>query len=230
MCLLYVCVHGFELETNHMATQSTSGIVEQVCSSNMCFHRRSHQGIENVPFEQCFCSCECPIRLLASCHRMCVSAQYSPSVCMGYDTVVVPGKARYDICALWGILKNRHAPVSIWMDGQLLSADVTVLAVNHTQHMGRGLRGCPDARWDDGVLDIMYINRTTRAKLVRMFNGVKTGGKHVQLTPVVQGKEAVLRFPTEEGLFNIDGQVCRYEGGKISVQCKPNAIRFFSPK
>lgn len=86
------------------------------------------------------------------------------------------GNARYDICALWGILKNRHAPVSIWMDGQLLSADVTVLAVNHTQHMGRGLRGCPNARWDDAVLDIMYINRTTRAKLVRMFNGVKTGG------------------------------------------------------
>lgn len=74
--------------------------------------------------------------------------------------------AKYDVAALWGIFKGRASDVTVKVDGKHLTSEASMLFVNHTQHLGRGLRGCPHALWDDGLLEIAAIERQSRANLV----------------------------------------------------------------
>jgi diacylglycerol kinase family enzyme len=84
------------------------------------------------------------------------------------DWNAVLGDARYDVAALWGILKGRASGVSIIVDGQRVTSEASTFFINHTQHLGRGLRGCPHALWDDGLLDVMSLEvRESRATQVR---------------------------------------------------------------
>jgi len=141
------------------------------------------------------------------------------------------GSARYDVCALWGFLKGRKADVKMTVDGEVVSHTVSTLAITLTQHIGRKLRGNPTAMWDDGLLDICGLERESVAQTLRIFNGVKAGGSHVPITRVYrQGRRADLAFKEHEGLFNLDGQTARFQGGKISIEVVPKAIRFFASR
>lgn len=81
------------------------------------------------------------------------------------------GNARYDVCILWGIIKGRtetEGNVTLKMDGELVSNHVSNFSVQHTQHVGKGLRVCPLAYWNDGLADIMVlISRPNRTENLR---------------------------------------------------------------
>ena len=139
------------------------------------------------------------------------------------------GRARYDVCALWGLLKGRLRRVRLTIDGRRVTAEASHFWVNHTQHMGRGMKGCGRAYLDDGLLDCCEMGQESRARLLRVFNGVKGGGWHEHVAAYHQGVEATFEFQTDEGLINIDGETCRFEGGKVHVKCVPAIVRVFAP-
>lgn len=102
--------------------------------------------------------------------------------------------------------------------------------LNHTQHMGRGMRGCPGAYWNDGLFDVIAPQQLPRAELLRVFKGVQEGGWHKHITPYLQGREALFEFPTDEGVINLDGEVVRFEGGQVKVECVRDVVRLFAPQ
>lgn len=68
------------------------------------------------------------------------------------------------------------------------------------------------AVWDDGCLDVIGMEHETLSQQLRIFNGVKAKGAHYSFVPVMQqGKKVTLQFRSDEGLFNVDGQVARFE-------------------
>ena len=94
------------------------------------------------------------------------------------------GTARYDVCALWGLLKGRTTNASVKVDGKDWISGVGALFVNTTQHFGKGMRAAPAARLDDGLCDVGSI-AGSRAQSLRMFTLIKTG-QHVALADSVQ--------------------------------------------
>ena len=68
-----------------------------------------------------------------------------------------------------------------------------------------------------------------RGEVLRIFGGLQTGG-HGSLVETLQAKKCVLELPVHEGLFNLDGEVVRFEGGRITIDCVSRAFRLFSPK
>ena len=44
-----------------------------------------------------------------------------------------------------------------------------------------------------------------------------------------QGTQCTLEFPDHEGLFNVDGEVIRYQGGRVTIDCLPKSFRIFAP-
>ena len=50
------------------------------------------------------------------------------------------------------------------------------------------------------------------------------------MVETLQAKKCVLELPVHEGLFNLDGEVVRFEGGRITIDCVSRAFRLFSPK
>ena len=186
------------------------------------------------------------------------------------------GNARYDICALWGLLKGQLLKVKLTIDGKVVAPATSTFWITHTQHFGRGMRGSCEAYWDDGMFDCSAPQQLSAARLIQIFNGVKGGGWNKHVTPYFHGKEAsvsetslsppflpricsrtlmgcfappccplflltcallmtpshseaLFEFPSNEGLVNIDGEVMRYQGGKVKVECIPKVVRFFAP-
>jgi hypothetical protein len=81
-----------------------------------------------------------------------------------------------------------------------------------TQHIGRGLRGSPAAVWDDGECNVCALEHEPVAEQLRVLNGLKSNGAHFNFAEVQrQGRHVTLDFKSHEGLFNIDGQVARFE-------------------
>lgn len=144
------------------------------------------------------------------------------------------GMARYDVCVLWGIIKGRsfsEAAVKITVDGNVVATHCSNITINMTQHVGRGLRITPDARWNDGLLDVMGFQRERRADVLRIFGNVKKEGAHISVPGVIhaQAERVQCDFPVAEGLFNLDGQFRRFQDSTIVVECVKGAVRIFAP-
>lgn len=137
------------------------------------------------------------------------------------------GPARYDICALWGLLKGREASVRVEADGECVAEAASTFFLNQTQHFGKQMRACPNAWWDDGLFDVEWISDKRRGEVLRIFDLIKDG-RHDSLVESRQGKRCVLHMDEDEGLFNLDGEVVRFKGGKISIDCIPKAFRLFA--
>ena len=116
------------------------------------------------------------------------------------------GTARYDVCSLWGVLKDVQGPLRIRAAGavngrnqlaaptptaapaamemsameagedamELYESQCLAMWANMTQHFGKGMRAMPDARLDDGLMDIGSIGMT-RGENLKAFLNVKTG-------------------------------------------------------
>lgn len=138
------------------------------------------------------------------------------------------GPARYDICALWGLLKGRTSrEVSVKVDGSEWTKGVGAVFINTTQHFGKGMRAAPEARLDDGLADVGSIKGSISHSL-RLFSLIKTG-QHAALSDSIQAKEIEIVVPEELGVFNLDGEVVIHRRNNISMTVHPAAFEFFVP-
>ena len=64
-----------------------------------------------------------------------------------------------------------------------------LVAIGNSKYYGGGMQICPDAKMDDGLLDVCIVNNLTRLQLLRFFPTVFSG-KHIRLPQVtyMQGK------------------------------------------
>jgi diacylglycerol kinase (ATP) len=85
------------------------------------------------------------------------------------------GGARYTV-ATFAVLP-RLTPVSLVLelDGEPTPVVTTMLAIANTSHFGGGMAICPDARPDDGLLDIAVIGDISPLALLRVFPKVFRG-------------------------------------------------------
>lgn len=92
------------------------------------------------------------------------------------------GPGRYDIMAVWGVLKAKGWACEITFDDekgnmQTVKEELLTAFVNSTQYFGKGLRATPAARLDDGKMDLVFMKSAGagRGKLLAVFNQLPTG-------------------------------------------------------
>jgi len=137
------------------------------------------------------------------------------------------GTARYDFCAVWGLLKGRSSDVKMYCDNTLFGEGVSALFVNTTQHFGKGMRAAPHARLDDGKLDVGNIVGT-RGQMIRMFTLIKTG-QAASLIQSCQAATVELQMPTHQGVFNVDGEPTMHHHEVISMTVHERALPLYVP-
>ncbi len=138
------------------------------------------------------------------------------------------GSNRYDVCSLWGLLKNRYSNINITVDGEKFAQDVCLCVLNNTQHAGKGMRIAPLAQHNDGKFDILCLGKTKRAQFLKLFLNVKDGS-HYPLAKNAKGKCAVFHLPIDKGLINIDGEITIHKIPDIQVDCVKAGFDFLSP-
>ncbi|HYP46839.1 MAG TPA: YegS/Rv2252/BmrU family lipid kinase [Propionibacteriaceae bacterium] len=85
------------------------------------------------------------------------------------------GALRYPLAALAEL--RVFAPLSyrLTVDGTVRDLEAMLVAVGNTSTYGGGMRICPDAAADDGLLDVTIVHPVSRAKLVQLLPRMYSG-------------------------------------------------------
>ncbi|WP_043627888.1 diacylglycerol/lipid kinase family protein [Nonomuraea candida] len=106
-------------------------------------------------------------------------------VCCGFDSRVneranrltwPAGTSRYLVAMAQELRSFRPVPFRITLDGhEVIEREAMLVAVANTRSYGAGMRVCPDARFDDGLLDVMILEAVSKAEFLRVFPSVYRG-------------------------------------------------------
>lgn len=88
------------------------------------------------------------------------------------------GRARYTVAMARELPGFRAISYHFTVDGQDRDASAMLVSVANTASYGGGMRVCPDARPDDGLLDVLVVHRLPMRQFLRVFPKVFTG-QHV---------------------------------------------------
>lgn len=134
------------------------------------------------------------------------------------------------IPALLGILARYKATnVCFKIDGkELPERKFFTLAVGICKFNGGGMKQCPDALIDDGLLDLTFINEVPKMVVVANFPRIFTGG-FVKIKYVEQHRGREIEVTTgPETLLEVDGENIGQGTARFSIL--PAALRVAVPR
>ncbi|WP_062348666.1 diacylglycerol/lipid kinase family protein [Herbidospora yilanensis] len=152
----------------------------------------------------------------------------------GFDSRVnerantMTGPARYVTAVLRELREFRPIPFRVTLDHHpAVELDAMLVAVGNTRSYGNGMRICPTARPDDGLLDVMILKALPKAAFLRAFPRVFLGthGRH----PAVEIHRAVSVTLEAPGVIAYaDGEragstplTCTARAGALTVMTRP---------
>ncbi|WP_336215503.1 diacylglycerol/lipid kinase family protein [Nonomuraea sp. LPB2021202275-12-8] len=169
----------------------------------------------------------------AACIRSGAAEElFAGVVCCGFDSRVneranrltwPPGMARYLVATAQELRAFEPIPFRVTLDGgEPIEREAMMVAVANTCSYGAGMMVCPDARPDDGLLDVVMVEALSKREFLRVFPRVYRG-THVthRAVSVRRAKTVVLEAP---------GVVAYADGervGPVPVTCeiRPGALR-----
>ncbi|MBV2366477.1 sphingosine kinase [Streptomonospora sp. NEAU-YY374] len=85
------------------------------------------------------------------------------------------GRARYAVAVLAELGRLRPRPFTVTADGRTEEFEAVLVAVGNTGVYGGGMRVCPHAAPDDGLLSVTVVGPATRSGLLRAFPRIYRG-------------------------------------------------------
>jgi diacylglycerol kinase (ATP) len=145
---------------------------------------------------------------------------------------VLPGMIVYVAALMRSLLRYRALPIAVDVDGTHIERRIMNFAVCNGPSIGGSFRICPQARTDDGALDVCLIDEMSIARNARMVPRV-IRGTHAgqQGVTMLRGTAMHLRLQQDAPLwFQLDGELRHTphgrEGVRISVAAtKLNVVR-----
>jgi diacylglycerol kinase (ATP) len=135
------------------------------------------------------------------------------------------GRSRYNLAIVAELRTFRPVPYTLELDGEAWETEAMLVAVGNGPSYGGGMRVCPGARLDDGLLDITVLGPISKPEFLRVFPTVYKG-THVRHRAVTvrQAREVVLTSP---------GVTAYADGERVSelpVRCHavPDAVHVFT--
>jgi len=108
------------------------------------------------------------------------------------------GHTRYFLIALYTLATYWAIRIELTSDTESFSGEVMWVAVANTPNYGGGLRIAPQARLNDGLLDVCIIERISTASLLRLYPSILRGA-HSQSPYVRSFRASRVRLTAPEG-------------------------------
>ena len=138
------------------------------------------------------------------------------------------GEFRFLLAAVGALAVWRERRVRVTVDGQIVcDAPMNLIGVANGLYAGGGMMLCPDARIDDGKLDVVTATGLTRANVVTELSRIHRGG-HVNNPKVLISQGEIVRIETfllqDAMRIEADGNVRGVT--PVQFQVMPGALRF----
>ena len=137
------------------------------------------------------------------------------------------GQARYAVATVAELSVFRPLPYEVVVDGLAHRGEAMLVAVGNGASYGGGMMVCPAAELDDGMLEVTFLGKVSKATFLRVFPRVFKG-THVD-HPAVQTLRGV------HVSIDAPGQIVYADGERVgplpaTVECRPGAVRAFVPQ
>ncbi|GAB5519271.1 MAG: diacylglycerol kinase [Rhodothermales bacterium] len=137
------------------------------------------------------------------------------------------GNGAYLLAVFETMARLRTYPVSLTLDGTTHHHEAVLLAVANTRYTGTDFLIAPDARFDDGLLDVILLNRVSRTRLLRLFPTIFSG-RHIEAPEVVTYRARTIHIDSPEPLLlSPDGEVGNTTPATFT--CTSSAVEVFAP-
>ena len=138
------------------------------------------------------------------------------------------GEVRFVVAAIGALAAWRERPVRVSIDDKnVIECPMNLIAVANSKYAGGGMMFSPQARIDDGKLDVVTACGLTRATVIRELPRIHTGG-HVAnpKVSITQGQTARIEtFAPEDALpIEVDGNLRGCTPAEFRIL--PGALRF----
>ncbi|MGH3938480.1 MAG: diacylglycerol/lipid kinase family protein [Pseudonocardiaceae bacterium] len=163
--------------------------------------------------------------------RVAGGSCFTTVLCTGFDAAVnaranamrwPAGPRRYDLAVLAELAALTPRQVQVTAGDTEVTLQATLVAVGNGALYGGGLRICPDAELDDGLLDVIIIAAVSRRRLLRVFPSLRAG-RHIGEPEVTLLRARTVRIEGDLGWpVYADGEP---QGTlPVTVHCEPGAL------
>lgn len=128
----------------------------------------------------------------------------------------------YDLGVIHRLIKLRHIPWKLRLDGENHDDKYSLVMVCNSIHTGKGMKMAPDAKPDDGLLDVVVAKPMSRLALLGMLTKVQSG-KHIEHPAVEVFKAKKIHIePEQPSPLLVDGEV--FGKTPLELEVKPGAL------
>jgi len=116
------------------------------------------------------------------------------------------------------------------LDGETIEDDFALVSMCNGRYYGGGFFPVPEARMNDGILNMVMVRKVTRMEFLRLI-GPYSKGKHQDLPPrLIQVRPAgKIRITADEDIVTcLDGECSRSR--EVVLQLSEKKLNFFGPK
>ncbi len=136
------------------------------------------------------------------------------------------GRSRYNLAILAELRTFRPVPFVLDFEGETWHTEAMLVAVGNGSSYGGGMRVCPGARLDDGLLDVTVLGPISKPEFIRVFPTVYKG-THVN-HPAVRVRRA------RNVTLRADRVIAYADGERVSVlpltcDSVPGALTVYAP-
>jgi len=127
-------------------------------------------------------------------------------------------------------LSMRPTPVEIMFDGQTIQTETMMITLCNGPLGGGGFQFVPDARYDDGLLDLLIAEKVSKLQMLalvsRFMKGTHLTHKHLSTRRVKR-----VRITSAAPLYTqVDGEILCDKAHQIDIKVIPACLRLICPR
>ena len=132
------------------------------------------------------------------------------------------GASRYLLALALELIKLKPIPYRLELDGVELTTSGALISVGNNVSIGGGMKVTPDAKVDDGLLDVLVVRALPRLSFLRIFPRVFKG-EHLSDSRVSIHRARRVRIESEGVVAYADGE--RFGLLPVTIEVVPGALR-----
>ena len=137
------------------------------------------------------------------------------------------GPSRYMIALGLELARLKPIPYRLVLDGVTLETTGALISVGNNISLGGGMKVTPDAKVNDGMLDVLVVQALSRISFLRIFPKVFSG-EHVSDPRVTIHRAKKVRIESDGVVAYADGE--RFSLLPIDIEIVPGALRLLVPQ
>lgn len=127
------------------------------------------------------------------------------------------------LCGIIAALHRfRPLDIELTMDGRRESRAVTIISVGNGRYFGGGMMPVPHAKIDDGLFDVIFVDKVNRFTILRLLSKF-IKGQHTDMPITHESRCKALTIRCPGMTVNMDGELLRMD--EADYELLPGAVR-----